>query len=93
MSPARSLPSYKVPVSYCPECQTKLDHATSITKDMVDSNDISLCIECGSVSIFDDDLRLRKPTKDEKNDPEFPWAKIAHAQALIWAENKKRQHK
>jgi hypothetical protein len=33
--------------------------------------DISMCVECGGVSLVADDKTLRKPTADEQDNPAF----------------------
>lgn len=57
--------SWKVPPSKCYGCDAVLDMATESTKGTYNPKPgaVSICIECLSLSIFDGDLRLRKPSK------------------------------
>ena len=54
----------KVPESSCCECGNRLDGATG--SDATPSHgDFMLCIVCGSLNVFADDMTLRQPTVDE----------------------------
>lgn len=58
-------------ITYCPFCHHRHNAWTDISKPGVLSvrppkpGDVSLCIMCGSVSLYDDRLDLRKPSRDE----------------------------
>jgi hypothetical protein len=54
----------KVPPGKCVECGYETDHASG-GKESPEPGDASLCIMCGSLSIFADDLTLRAPTVQE----------------------------
>ena len=73
--------TFKLPTSHCPHCQTKLDGATALQNSVPNPGDVSICIECGEVNVFDEAMKLRVPTKQEQQ--EFPWAMIRRAQGLI----------
>jgi hypothetical protein len=53
---------------YCPTCYHMLDMNTPLLNESTSAvpkpQDISLCIYCGNWSVFDDDLKLRKPEPD-----------------------------
>lgn len=52
----------------CPSCGHKIDAATSAYGDYEPAEgDISLCIRCANVSIFGNDLTLRRPSMLEFN--------------------------
>jgi hypothetical protein len=53
----------KAPASACCECGHVLDAATG--KGAPKAGDLSLCVYRGSLNVFDDGLRLRKPTDEE----------------------------
>ena len=53
----------RVPSSPCCECGKMLDGAAGPCKPS--PGDVSLCFECGSLNVFDDDLKLRRPTDEE----------------------------
>jgi len=49
--------------SPCCECKHVVDHATG--DGQPSPGDWTLCIRCGSLNVFDDNLMLRAPTLDE----------------------------
>jgi hypothetical protein len=51
----------------CPHCGYLLDEADGLTdpKAKPSPGDITLCVNCGEVCVFDDDMKLRVPTIDE----------------------------
>lgn len=53
--------------SHCTRCGKKLDGASGQGRGP-EPGDFTLCIECGAVNVFDDELRLRKPTAEESAD-------------------------
>lgn len=57
-----------IPLSKCPFCgDKKLNRSTPVTNDEAPvPGDFTVCIKCGELLVFDLDLRLRKPTEDEK---------------------------
>jgi hypothetical protein len=54
-------------VSICPVCGNKLDAATPTDKESgtPSSGDISICIYCATISVFDDKLKLSPITNEE----------------------------
>lgn len=60
------------PAALCWHCDRMLDAATPAGPDpMAPTPDaVSLCLYCGAVAIFTDDLSLRPPTEDELGDLE-----------------------
>lgn len=53
--------------SPCPVCGKKLDAATSVEKEeaVPDPGDLSICLYCATVSVFDDNLKLKQMTNEE----------------------------
>jgi hypothetical protein len=50
----------------CLECGHSLELATGLnTEHKPNPGDVSICISCSAVAIFDGDLSLRKPTDEE----------------------------
>ncbi len=63
--------SVRTPVQLCLSCGKTLDAAAcidSVNGEAIapDPGTITVCIDCGHVMIFDDDLRLREPTDEER---------------------------
>lgn len=53
-----------LPECVCPWCFTKQDRASAVDLDETlkpEPDDVSVCISCGNLLQFDDDLYLRKP--------------------------------
>lgn len=57
----------KIPERRCPFCDYKLDVAASVynKKNTPKPGDISICLSCASILIFNDDLTIRKPEPGE----------------------------
>lgn len=55
----------ELPESTCPFCDNRLDHATSPTGLSPSPGDISVCINCASPLIFDQELKPRIIAKKE----------------------------
>ena len=53
----------KLPQSQCCACGTTLDGAAG--RAAPKPGDFSICIYCGALSVFDEDLKLREPTQEE----------------------------
>lgn len=63
--------SHRVPETLCLECGKPLDAATDVYGDDRPSpGDISLCVYCGNLSAYGDDLKLRPLSEDERIDVE-----------------------
>ena len=60
--------TFEVPVRLCLGCGAVNDRTTETTggghKPV--AGDATICVSCGQVSIFNEDLSLRPPTKDEE---------------------------
>jgi hypothetical protein len=57
----------RVPVSYCVDCGNANDATTSIMEKARPSpGDATVCIHCGHIAVFADDLTLREPNRDEQ---------------------------
>lgn len=53
----------------CLHCGEHLDQATNaISDDMPSPNDITICLHCGHLMAFDDDLKFRPLNKDEERE-------------------------
>lgn len=64
-------PQRDTPVAPCPHCGEELDVASGLgTQDGPKPGDISLCIDCGGVNIFDENLKPRLPTQEENQKAE-----------------------
>jgi hypothetical protein len=57
---------HHTPLCVCTNCGQKIDGATGLTDgNAPESGDCTICIYCGHIMIFADDLTLRDPTEDE----------------------------
>jgi hypothetical protein len=58
---------YRVPLSACPSCGTQCD-AASTTNESTQPvpGDISICVRCGELLKFGDDMRLMRLTHEER---------------------------
>lgn len=54
----------RVPASYCLNCNYKLDACSGSRAPR--ANDITVCVSCWHVMVFDSDLTLRAPTEEEE---------------------------
>lgn len=55
-----------MPKTRCLECGHDFDRASDvIAKNKPTPGDVSLCIECANIAMFDDDLTLRSITERE----------------------------
>jgi len=53
----------------CPECGKPLNGASGIDTDNgPDPGDFSVCIYCGTILVFSEDIKLRHPTAEEMKD-------------------------
>lgn len=58
----------KIPKDQCPECGYVIDstsEAYNYGGARPQSGDISMCLSCGYLSVFNEDLTRRRPTKEE----------------------------
>jgi hypothetical protein len=53
----------ETPGLVCVSCAHAMNRTTGDGK--LEPGDFTLCIRCGALNVFDDDLRLRKPTRKE----------------------------
>ena len=55
-----------IPLQRCWRCNYKIDSTSSATgRDKPKAGDVSMCLACGAVAIFTDDMQLREPTVTE----------------------------
>jgi uncharacterized protein YehS (DUF1456 family) len=59
--------SSRIEVDHCPYCGYKCDAVTCIEKEgaFPRSGDITMCLNCGKGLIFDERLKMRRPTVEE----------------------------
>jgi hypothetical protein len=64
--------TYRAPITICWHCDRPLDAATPAGEDegAPQPGAVSLCLYCGAVAIFGEELALRSPTKEELEDME-----------------------
>jgi len=61
--------SQRITESKCPECGKRLDGCSGVNhNDQPKAWDVSICIQCASIAVFGEDLRLRKPTCKESTE-------------------------
>lgn len=59
--------------SLCPYCDSELDGATGVDEEgnanrLPKPGDISICYKCANISMFDDELNLRRLTIEEEKE-------------------------
>jgi len=60
--------SLQTSASKCINCGKLLDGVSAVGDDVSgrpEPGDFSICIECGTIMVFGDDLQLRAPNKEE----------------------------
>ncbi len=58
---------HAVPDITCPECHYVANRCAGVaTESRPVPGDLSLCIACAAIAVFDDELRLRRPTEEER---------------------------
>lgn len=73
---------YEVIPSPCPNCKKVSDMAYGPNSDDPPTpGDVSICLYCQSISVFDEDLILREPTEEEIL--EMPLDEISHLQRKL----------
>lgn len=57
----------KVPESTCPTCNFRSNYATCVADKnaLPEAGDFSVCIECGEILVFKENLTLRAVTLDD----------------------------
>ena len=63
--------TYRVEETKCPHCQYKLDAASHLDTDgrgMPEENDLTICGNCGTILMFNDDTSLRLPSEEDLKD-------------------------
>lgn len=75
----------------CPKCGTHVDCATHMSGKAVKPkpDDVSLCVGCGSIMFFNDDLSIRVATAEELEEMDQDQVKMLLI--LSWAMKKHRQ--
>ena len=59
----------QITASSCPWCYAFVDGATVLGKDedaVPVGGDVSICLYCARVGVYEDDLSIRKPTPEER---------------------------
>lgn len=76
----------KIPETACNACSKVLCASTSFNEKIPNSGDVSICIGCGNIAHYNDDLNIVELTEEElqklKNDKES-WAEISKYIASI----------
>lgn len=68
----------------CPNCSHILSAATGISGDSQPKElDITVCISCAAILLFDDKLHLRFPTDDEMENLRVRNPEVGRLRALI----------
>lgn len=57
--------SVKIPTQHCPYCKYEVDRTDGLESYKPKPGDISLCLKCMEVSLFDDGMILRAPNDKE----------------------------
>jgi len=77
---------HKIKKSLCPFCEFPLDGASQVNGDNLPKpRDVSVCYKCGNISVFDDDLNLRRPTPKEEREFESDQTIIETQKAVFRA--------
>jgi hypothetical protein len=76
-----------LPISFCPICFYKMDCASQyLGEERPEPGDPSLCLNCGAILVFNEEMRLRKikpfDLRELMSDPEV-WKAIELAQFQI----------
>jgi len=59
--------TFEMPEHRCPFCGSLHDHATNTTTEAKpNAGDVSICFDCTSIGVFDENGSVRKPTEEEK---------------------------
>ena len=80
--------TYTTPISFCPQCNYKMDSADPARNDegKPEPGDSSVCLNCGQLLVFDGELILRTPTREEIADlmnAKDKWDTIEKAQQFV----------
>lgn len=54
-----------IPTGHCLACGAKMECATHIGAATPDPGDVTLCLWCGHIMVFGDDLTVHNPTDEE----------------------------
>jgi len=77
----------RMPTSICPICKSSLEAATSLKNEIPDPGDISVCLYCGNILKFNDDLELVSLSNDEMQalkNSKPDWDEIVKIQSLLF---------
>ena len=75
----------EIPVDQCPECGYVIEVTSGICNNATKprTGDISMCLGCGHLTLFNKDMTLREPSKEEALTislmPEIIQAQLARA--------------
>jgi hypothetical protein len=82
---------HHIPQSPCLSCGKPLDGATCVGRDAApDPGDITICIYCGHIMVFDDNLKLRELSDEEVREVAGDGRVLAVQRARRAAEKDKR---
>lgn len=69
MNTDETTPEHDVTPNRCPHCEHILEGATGVTtQNAPKPGDVTLCIYCAAVLVFQDDMRVRLPVEEEANE-------------------------
>ena len=85
------LNKHRVDPDYCPNCKKTVDAALGTGKDLPRKGDVNLCIYCGMIGTYDEDLRIERMStamqlEYESKDPQA-WSIVTKAVKLITERN------
>jgi hypothetical protein len=63
-------PRVRVPQANCPHCGVAQDGASGLCTSQPQPGDVSICVECGGVSVYQDDMTREKWPCSEPLPPE-----------------------
>lgn len=85
---------YRTPATICPSCGRTLDAAQNLQDAQPTPGDFSICLECGHLMTFADDLSLRSLTREEEieiaGNKDLLEVQAFRAHCLAWRKEKKR---
>jgi hypothetical protein len=93
---------YETPVSHCPECNEKIDHAVNMATELKSKilangkpreGTVSICFNCTEILQFDADLHLHKLKDFDGMPSEFIMEVLRLRRAVIYVRQKHEKTK
>ena len=85
--------TYPTPVTPCPGCNDPIEFATGVSMGSPgpEPGDATVCVGCGVMAIFKDDMQLRLATEEDLTDlDEHTKRMLRRAHAVVAARNRDR---